>query len=56
MEKDICLSCRECRTKKNSERFYAVLYGERGLLQISYTKCDTNKIDDPNSMLEACHK
>ena len=32
------------------------LYGEQGLLQISYTKCDTNKIDDPNSMQEACHK
>ena len=45
MEKDVCLSCRECSTKKNSS----------ASMQISYTKCDTNKIEDPNSMHEACH-
>ena len=51
MEKDVCLSCCEGRTKKNSEHIDAVPPSHR----CAYTKCDTNKIDDPNSVQEACH-
>ena len=33
MEKDVCLSCRECSTKKNSECFYAVPPSHRGSME-----------------------
>ena len=33
MEKDVCLSCHECSTKKNSECFYAVSPSHRGSME-----------------------
>ena len=33
MEKDACLSCCECRTKKNSEHFNAVPLSHRGSME-----------------------
>ena len=33
MEKDACLSCCECRTKKNSEHFDAVPLSHRGSME-----------------------
>ena len=33
MEKDACLSCCECRTKKNSEHFDAVPPSHRGSME-----------------------